>query len=86
MRERLKHEDSSEEIRSCSKREIVYATWKKNELVRGNNVSVKEPRQGKWKGEGKRINASCPKMRKILFHELALLPILRGCHSVLCKT
>ena len=54
----LKDEDSSDENRSCSRKEIVYATWKKNELVRGNSVNVKELKQGKRRGEEKLVKAS----------------------------
>ena len=46
----LRDEDSSDESQSCNKKEIVLANWKKNELVRENNVSVKEPEQGRRKG------------------------------------
>ena len=43
-RVRLKDEDRSDENRSCNKKEMVSANWKKNEFVRENNVSVKEPK------------------------------------------
>ena len=49
-RERRKDKDSSDESRSCSKRDIVYATWKRSELIRGNNVSVRGPKQGERRG------------------------------------
>ena len=43
----LTGEDSSDEKRSCNRKEIVWANWKKNEPARESNVSVKEPEQGK---------------------------------------
>ena len=82
----LKDEDSSDENRSCSKREIVYATWKKNELVRGNNLNVKEPRLEKQRGEEKQVKASCPKTQRTFLHDLSLLPILRGYHKGMLRT
>ena len=82
----LKDEDSSDENRSCSKKEIACAAWKKNELVKGNNVNVKEPKQGKRRGEGKLIKASCPKTRRTFLHDLFLLPIPGGHHRGMLKT
>ena len=76
----LRDEDSSDESRSCSKKEIVYANWKNNELVRGSNVSVREPERGKWRGEEKLVKASCPKTRRTFLHDLSLPPIPGGHH------
>ena len=82
----LKDEDSNDGNQSCSKKEIVYATWKKNEFVRGNNVNVKEPKQGKRRGEWKLIKASCLKTRRTFLQDLPLLPIPGGHHRGMLKT
>ena len=76
----LKDEDSSDENRSCSKKEIACAAWKKNKLVKENNVSVKEPKQGKRRGEEKLVKASFLKIRRTFLQYLSLLPIPGG-HS-----
>ena len=36
--------DSSDEKRSCNRKEIVWVNWKKNEPARENNASVIEPK------------------------------------------
>ena len=46
----LTGEDSSDKKRSCNRKEIVWANWKKNELARESNVNVKELEQGKRRG------------------------------------
>ena len=38
----LRDEDSSDERRSCNRKEIVWANWKKNEPARESNVNVTE--------------------------------------------
>ena len=40
-------EGSSDEKRSCNRKEIVWANWKKNEPARESNMNVKEPEQGR---------------------------------------
>ena len=46
----LTGEDSSDEKRSCNRKEIVWANWKKNEPARESNVNVTELEQGKRRG------------------------------------
>ena len=46
----LTGEGSSDEKRSCNRKEIVWANWKKNEPARESNVNVTELEQGKRRG------------------------------------
>ena len=46
----LTGEGSSDEKRSCNRKEIVWANWKKNEPARESNVNVTELEQGKQRG------------------------------------
>ena len=77
----LTGEDSSDEKRSCNRKEIAWANWKKNEPARGSNVNSKEPEQGRQKGGWKLVRVSCLRIQRTFLHDLYLLPILEGHHK-----
>ena len=77
----LTGEDSSDEKRSCNRKEIVWANWKKNEPARESNVNGKEPEQGRQKGGWKLVRVSCLRTQRTFLHDPYLLPTLEGHHK-----
>ena len=76
----LTGEYSSDERRSCNRKEIVWASWKKNEPARENSVSVIEAKRGKPKGEWRPIKVSCLRTRRTFLRGPCLPPTLEDYH------
>ena len=77
----LTDEDSSDEKRSCNRKEIVWANWKKNEPARESNVNVTELEQGMRRGGWKPVKVSCLRTRRTFHRRPYLLPTLGDHHK-----
>ena len=77
----LTDEDSSDEKRSCNRKEIVWTNWKTNEPARESNVNGKEPEQGRQKGGWKLVRVSCLRTQRTFLHDPYLLPTPESHHK-----
>ena len=71
---------SSDEKRSCNKKEIVWVNWKKNEPARENSMSVIESKRGKPKGGWRLVRVSCRRTWRIFLSDPSLPPTLEDYH------
>ena len=73
-------EGNSDGKQSCSRKEIVWVNWKKNEPARENSVSVIEFKRGKPKGGWRLVRVSCLRTRRIFLCDPSLPPTLEDYH------
>ena len=72
----LTDEGSSDGKRSYNGKEIVWVNWRKNEPAREKNLSVRELKRGKPRGEWKQIKVSCQRTRRTFLRGPHLPPTL----------
>ena len=73
-------EGNSDGKQSCSRKEIVWVNWKKNEPARENSVSVIESKRGKPKGGWRLVMVSCLRIWRIFLRGPSLPPTLEDYH------
>jgi hypothetical protein len=73
-------EGNSDGKQSCSRKEIVWVNWRKNEPARENSVSVIESKRGKPKGGWRLVRVSCLRTRRIFLCDPSLPPTLEDYH------
>ena len=73
-------EGNSDGKQSCSRKEIVWVNWRKNEPARENSVSVIESKRGKLKGGWRLIKVSCLRIRRTFLRGPRLPPTLEDHH------
>ena len=73
-------EGNSDGKQSCSRKEIVWVNWRKNEPARENSVSVIESKRGKPKGGWRLVKVSCLRIRRTFLRGPSLPPTLEDYH------